>query len=314
MSGQSGIIDVHVGKASDDWPIEEGRARVHFHNFADLPQTKGTTLRSSKFTCAGHEWSLKLYPRGDRSAREGMISVYLCSELSSKIVVDFDINLKKKNGDDFEVNSATKTEIRPHEDYICHDANVLPKSSLADDLFTCLYQDKDTADVAFEVKARVFYAHKAILKARVPELAQLAEPYDAENSIPINDVEPDIFETMLKHAYGKDIIGASYWEDHAKQILDASGKYGFTELKSVAEIWHVKYHKQNFTVDNVIDELLYADGKNCLLLKKAAMNFIVEHGRDVIESESYGKLDESPELRKEFVKAAFSSKERKREK
>eukprot|EP00956_Cyclotella_meneghiniana_P011336 scaffold15938_cov27-Cyclotella_meneghiniana.AAC.2 len=64
-------------------------------------------------------------------------------------------------------------------------------------------------------------------------------------------------------------------------------------------------------VDNVVDELLYADGKNCPLLKKAAMDFIVEHGHEVIESDSYGKLDESPELRKEVMKASFSNNERK---
>ena len=67
----------------------------------------------------------------------------------------------------------------------------------------------------------------------------------------------------------------------------------------------------------MVDELLYADGKNCPLLKKAAMDFIVEHGEEVVESESYEKLDESPQLRKEMVKEmtkAFAShKKRKRD-
>ena len=267
-------------------------------------------------------------------------------ELTSKIVVDFDIMLKKKTGDNLEALSDTKTEfsqsesapygwmnyesrdkildasnnvlnngtltfevrIRP-ENYCRRDAT--PKPSVADDLYR-LYQDEDTADVAFTIKSDVFHAHKAILKARVPELAELAEPYDKDNSIPIKDVEPDIFDTMLKNVYGKE-ISENYWEEHARQILDASEKYGFTQLKSEAEAWHVKNIKQNFTVDNVVDELLYADGKNCPLLKKASMEFIVEHGEEVIESESYEKLDESPELRKEVMKAAFSSKKRKRD-
>eukprot|EP00956_Cyclotella_meneghiniana_P006555 scaffold8658_cov20-Cyclotella_meneghiniana.AAC.1 len=110
MSGQSGIIDVHVGKASDNWPVEEGRVRVHFHNFADLSQQKEERIRSSKFTCAGHEWYLTLYPRGDRSAEEGMISIFLGTQLTSKIVVDYDIITKKKTGDDFRVNSVTEKE------------------------------------------------------------------------------------------------------------------------------------------------------------------------------------------------------------
>eukprot|EP00956_Cyclotella_meneghiniana_P032869 scaffold91862_cov51-Cyclotella_meneghiniana.AAC.6 len=338
------IEDVHVGKPDDNWPVEE-RVQVHFHNFADLPQQKGTVLRSPTFTCGGHEWYLELFPRGEQRADEGMISVFLCSDLTSKIVVDFDIMmLKKKTGDNHRVNSATKKEfpnpnskrwgwvnyasrdeildtsnnvlnegtltfevlIRP-ENYCRRDAT--PKPSVADDLYR-IYQDEDTADVAFTIKSDVFHAHKAILKARVPELAELAEPYDKDNSIPIKDVEPDIFDTMLKNVYGKE-ISESYWEEHARQILDASEKYGFTQLKSEAETWHVKNIKQNFTVDNVVDELLYAEGKNCPLLKKAAMEFIVEHGEEVIESESYEKLDESPQLRKEVMKASFSSKKRK---
>ena len=76
----SGIIDVHVGEPDDNWPVEEGCTRVHFHNFADLPQQKGTVLKSSKFTCAGHAWFLQLYPRGDRYAEDGMVSVYLGTE------------------------------------------------------------------------------------------------------------------------------------------------------------------------------------------------------------------------------------------
>ena len=52
----------------------------------------------------------------------------------------------------------------------------------------------------------------------------------------------------------------------------------------------------------MVDELLYADGKNCPLLKKAAVD---------------KKLDESPQLRKEMVKEmtkAFAShKKRKRD-
>lgn len=302
MSGQSGMIDDHVGKTGDDCPVEEGRVRVHFHNFANLPQQKGAGLKSPTFDCAGHEWYLMLLPRGTMRAKPGMISVYLCSDLTSKFAVDFAITMKNKTGGNFIVRSPTnkrnefpspnnlgwgwgdyasrdvildasnnilnygaltfEVRIRPHEDYICRDANVLPKSSMADDLFK-LYQDEDFADVAFVVKGHVFHAHKSILKARVPELFVIAEIFDAEHPFPIEDVQPDIFETMLKYVYGKD-IDAFYWKDHAKQVLDAAVKYGFTELKSVAEA----NLNQNFTVDNVVDELLHADGKSCPLLKE----------------------------------------------
>ncbi|KAL3804999.1 hypothetical protein ACHAWO_011057 [Cyclotella atomus] len=341
---------VHVGEPDDNWrPVEEGRALIHIHNFADLPQEKGTALKSPTFTCAGHEWFLWLYPQGHSAAPEGIISVYLGSDLTSNIVVDINIIMKNKTGETFRycydekdefprpknngwglrasrvaildasnnvLNNGTLTfevRIRPHEDFICRD--VTPKYSVADDLYN-VYQDEDNADVAFKLDANVFYAHKAILKARVPELAELVEKYDTEKTFSIEDVEPEVFEIMLKNVYGKE-IGGNYWEDHAKQILDASGKYGFAKLKSAAEAFHVKNLKQNFTVENVVDELLYADGKSCPLLKKAAMDFILEHSEEVVESESYAKLDESPQLRKEMMyevtKALASHKKRKRD-
>ena len=329
----SAIEKVHDGCR----PLEE-RVLVHYHNFAKL---EAYAFKSPKFTCAGHKWYLKLYPRG-REVKEGMITFALGTDSTSKIVVDFDIMLKKKTGDNFTASSVTKTEfpkcnnagwgwpsyasrdeildasnnilnkgtltfevrIRPHDDDICRRA--IKKSPVADDIYR-LYLDKETTDVAFKVKTDVFHAHKLILKSRVPELAELAEPYGTDNPIPIRDVEPDIFGTMLKYAYGKD-IDTNYWKENAKQLLDASGKYGFTELKSKAEAWHVINLQQEFTIDNAVDELLYADGKSCPLLKKAAMDFIIDHGEEVIESESYGKLDESPQLRKEVMKASFASK------
>eukprot|EP00956_Cyclotella_meneghiniana_P016031 scaffold25077_cov48-Cyclotella_meneghiniana.AAC.7 len=111
---------------------------------------------------------------------------------------------------------------------------------------------------------------------------------------------------MLKYVYGKD-IGAFYWKDRAKQVLDAAVKYGFTELKSFAEAWHVKNLQNNFTKDNVVDELLYADGKSCPLLKKFAMDFINEHGVEVIKSASYEKLVKSHQLCVEVMEAGFAS-------
>jgi hypothetical protein len=79
------------------------------------------------------------------------------------------------------------------------------------------------------------------------------------------------------------------WAEHSKQILEASGKYGFTALKVLAEAWHIK--KLEITV-NAVDELLHADGTLCLDLKKFVMDFIVDNGQGVIASPSFAKLKE----------------------
>ena len=137
--------------------------------------------------------------------------------------------------------------------------------------------NKESADVVFEVQGEKFYAHQLVLRALEPAFADL---FDFCKEIPIGDVYPEIFHTMLMHIYGKD-VSVVKWKSKAKSILEGSGKYGLTTLKSEAEAWYVKYIM--LEVGNVVGELLYADGKNCLLLKKAAMDFILEHGEEVID-------------------------------
>jgi hypothetical protein len=53
-----------------------------------------------------------------------------------------------------------------------------------------------------------------------------------------------------------------------------------------------------FNAQNVIDELLQADGTDCKLIKKAAIDFIVDNGQDILASPSYERLDESPSQKK----------------
>ena len=173
-----------------------------------------------------------------------------------------------------------------------------------------LYRDDNTTDLAFEVGSSLFPAHKLILRAQAPDFLELAEQFSIDNPMIIKDVDPDIFEMMLGHLYCVKIC-SDQWKDHGKAILTASGKYGFTELKEEAEAWHVK--NLNLTVENAVDELLYADGSHCFDLKNAVIKFIVENGEGVLESASYSKLHESPELTKEvMMELAKSNSNRKR--
>lgn len=56
-------------------------------------------------------------------------------------------------------------------------------------------------------------------------------------------------------------------------------------LKPEAERQYAKATK--FTLDNVLGNLLYADFKNCALLKEAVMDFIVENGEDIVGKVSF---------------------------
>ena len=50
-------------------------------------------------------------------------------------------------------------------------------------------------------------------------------------------------------------------------------------------MWYV--HHAEVAVDNVIDNLLYADAMNCALLKETVMDFIVRNKKEVMERVSF---------------------------
>ena len=345
----SAARDIHVGTPAADFPLEE-KVTVHFHDFENLTVVKDDAVVSPAFTCAGNEWSLRLYPGGDSDAIEGKLSVCLWNESPAKIDAWFDISIIKNDGviyqaqsdfdddkvDTFEPgyewgwsNFISRSEIveksnnilkmgtltflvhiKPTQEYYCLPVKPQLTLTLGDNISE-LYVDEDTADVAFSVCNSIFHAHKVILQAQAPELLELAEQFNVDSPMIINDVEPVIFAFMLGHVYGIE-IHACDWKKHSKQILVAAGKYGFSVLKTEAEAWHVK--NLNLTIDNAVDELLYADGTHCLDLKKASIQFIVENGEGVLASDSYAKLYESPELMKNVMMELAKSNSNKKRK
>ena len=177
--------------------------------------------------------------------------------------------------------------------------------------------NNDHANVAFKTGGEILPAHKIILKCQAPDHAELCETFDATNPMPVDDVEPDIFRFMLSAVYGKK-VDEEEWKTQSsnlRSILKAAGKYGFSNIKSEAEAWYMK--TLNVKLDNVIDELLYADANNLFDVKKAVMEFITENAEEVIASESFQLLSESPQLIKEVLtsmaKKLSDNKKRKRD-
>lgn len=54
----------------------------------------------------------------------------------------------------------------------------------------------------------------------------------------------------------------------------------------------------------------FADAKTCPLLKEYAMSYFVASGRDVLKTESYKNLRESPRLMEEIMLASMDVDER----
>jgi hypothetical protein len=319
--------DTHVGDPPPGFSLSEDRAVIDFCNFRNLPDNEWVI--SPKFTCARREWKLHLNPCDE----DGYAQYHLQAAFEDKITVDFDLDLRDYGMTSFKSEEFPKicehgaggrirkkklsllprfspltiyVRIRPHSDFWIHHA-VKPIPTLSE-YISKLFNDEESADVAFKVKNEMFYAHQHILKLRAVDLASdFCDSCDKTNPLPIDDVDPKIFCIMLKHSYGMD-ISTSVWNSHTKEILDASGKYGFSALKGHAETWYIT--KMQLTVNNAIDELLFADGNNLPKLKKRTMDYIIENGEAILASETFARLNASQELTKEVMGVTFQSNKR----
>mmetsp|Transcript_21709 Transcript_21709/g.47224 ORF Transcript_21709/g.47224 Transcript_21709/m.47224 type:complete len:405 (+) Transcript_21709:47-1261(+) len=165
------------------------------------------------------------------------------------------------------------------------------------------FMDEESADIIFEVehksdqggnpskKARIsptmFYVHRLILQDGAPILAQFCKPGRDPCQVSITDVGPDIFQQALYYVYGGKLSDKSL-RSHAKDFIDAADKYGIVSLKLKAEAYYVESTKLD--IDNIVDNLLYAESKNCALLKEAVMDFIVKNGDDIMGKVSFDNV------------------------
>jgi hypothetical protein len=110
---------------------------------------------------------------------------------------------------------------------------------------------------------------------------------DPTTPIEITDVSPDIFRHLLYYIYGGKIPDDDM-KSHAKEIIDAADRYGVASLKLEAEACVVEC--TTFSLENVKEHLLYAESKNCALLKEVAMDFLVSKKDEVIGKISFNDV------------------------
>mmetsp|Transcript_19028 Transcript_19028/g.41215 ORF Transcript_19028/g.41215 Transcript_19028/m.41215 type:complete len:416 (-) Transcript_19028:145-1392(-) len=200
-----------------------------------------------------------------------------------------------------------EVRIKPDDDNCC--MNFIPKNEFVQNMLQS-FMDEETADILFEVKSKeeesasvLFYAHKLVLQlcAKGSTLASFCEDCDKSTPVQIPNIDPQVFHQMFYYVYGG-LIAVDEWRDHAKDFIDAADRYGVKNLKIEAEAWYVKYLK--ITVDNVVEALVYADKKNCFLLKEAAMNFILKNAQEVLASDTFDSIPESKNITREIISVA----------
>ncbi len=130
--------------------------------------------------------------------------------------------------------------------------------------------------------------------------------------IQIDNVSPDVFGLLLNYIYGGRVSGDDMRE-HTKEILDAADRLGVTITNLKLEVEARFVQATTFSVDNVVEHLLYSESKNCALLKEAMMDFILENKDKVLDKISFNEVIDPWTLIRD-VMAAVARGEKKGEK
>lgn len=332
-------LHIYVGTENSDrnkaWSssvVGVEKRYIHFGNFKDLPFDED--IESPIFSCFGKEWKFAIRKQRDQNNIDTFkMTIYPCPGCSKHILIGSALvsgyaTKKHLAIVRFRVGNVTEGDtVAPIVTRQGIPAAVLEEQILFRNILTFVLEmrlnnddrimnfrgqecplrqsmlnilsDQDTADISFNIKGRLTNVHLAILKSAAPDFVRTLNLDEHNNSehVHIEDIDPDIFETMIEFIYG----GTIYISDHrtAKKIIDAADKYGVGNLKIEAEKKYVDYI--DFTAENIVDELLYADAKNCMSVKKAAMDFLMDNMDDVVETTSLKRLYLSESVTNELM-------------
>jgi len=165
-----------------------------------------------------------------------------------------------------------------------------------------VFNNEEMSDVTFEVGGEVesaasrrkrakttattFHAFHAILRVNAPSLADMCRPGD-EAAVPINGVDPEVFKMVLYFCYGGKVSNYEL-AANAKAIMEAADRFGIVNLKLQAEA--VLTEQTEITVDNMLDNLLYANSKNLALFQEKIMDFVAENGGKILGNVSFSSV------------------------
>ena len=168
-------------------------------------------------------------------------------------------------------------------------------SSLSEDLVS-LVDNKDLADVVFQVEGKQIYAYKPILSARCSYFSCLFSSKESHLSrdrhmttIPIEDVSFDAFQTLIVYLMTDKVnVDMNDWK-MVCQLLILSDHFLVSKLKSYCETTLAR----QIRVENVVEILVLADTQNIPMLKKQAITFICKHRAVMVDRDEMKKLSPS---------------------
>ncbi|KAL7525081.1 hypothetical protein ACHAWF_001204 [Thalassiosira exigua] len=216
-----------------------------------------------------------------------MTSLYLQNHSDESIEIDFGLSAVDSIGKRASYYYGAKKLFWSGHDWgLRNSKRSVIKGALISGSFAQFFGAIESVDVVFEVEEEgqqsnkrkhirriaKFHAHQLILKQCAANLDALCGSANGMVSVSTVGVKPDIFRHIK--------VATDDLKLSVKELIDAADKYGVVNLKLEAEACYVKSTK--FTFKNAIELLHYADSKNCTLLKKAEMDFMVENQQEVL--------------------------------
>ena len=153
-----------------------------------------------------------------------------------------------------------------------------------------LFNNMQFSDIIFKVRGREFPAHKLILSARSEVFAAMFQHPTKENltnQIKIEDIEPDVFQELLRFIYtGR--VQVDKLEVMAAGLFIAADKYFLDQLKMTCEN-HLLRH---MSPENCVVLLTTGDLQNPTELLKEAAKFFRRLPSQVMATDGWEKMEE----------------------
>lgn len=285
------------------------------HGFPDREEKRLEFIKTNPVRAHGHQWWLKIYPRGGYNSSEEVEHVSLFLGCDTQVKADCSLGHCKMRTNLF-VEPFGYKEFCKREDflsrYVDSDGTATievvvdvfvprqkvwyPELQQNDGFLANMYSCKDSMDVSFVVEDLIFQAHRIVLQFRAPLLFEFIEE---SSTFELSDTTAEVFEKIIEHIYTVLEYDKSCgsFED-AIELLKGANKFGCTDLKLFVES---KIVDTLLTAENAASCILLADGNSCALLKEAAISLYLKTPEEVVKSEDWENISKSNTLLKEML-------------
>ena len=143
------------------------------------------------------------------------------------------------------------------------------------------------SDVVIDVDGTKFSAHKIVLAAGSPVFSTMFQSHgfteSETNIIKIDDLEPPVVYEMLRFLYTDRV---KQFDLLACGLLFAAEKYMIELLKTKCQA----VLAESLTIENCSELLSLADSNSAEELKKVAMEFILQHSGQVMQTDGWKEI------------------------